>query len=92
MNIATDQVIDAEAAQSLTADVRRDHGLAGWIVVQDQPRPGAFTARLVADTPTPYVLVGETLEELRVQLPQGLVRSARVPGDPPDLVEVWFAD
>jgi hypothetical protein len=46
MDIATDQVTDAAAAQSLS-DARRKHALAPWIIVQDQPKPRAFTARLV---------------------------------------------
>jgi hypothetical protein len=39
MDIATDQLIDAAAAQSLSADVGRDHALAVWIIVRDQPSP-----------------------------------------------------
>jgi hypothetical protein len=92
MDIATDQIIDAEAAQSLSADVRRDHALAAWIIVRDQPRPGTFTARLVTSAPTPYVLVADTLEALRAQLPPGLGHSEWQPADPPDLVEIWFVD
>jgi hypothetical protein len=84
----TDQVIDTEAAQSLSADVGRDHRLGAWIVVRDQPQPGVFTARLVTTTPTPYVVVSTTLEELRAQLPAGLRRSERQPADPSDLVEI----
>ena len=53
MDVATDQVIDAAAAQSLSADVRRDHVVAAWIIVCDQPMPGTFTARLVTGMPTP---------------------------------------
>ena len=87
----SDQVVDALTAGSLSADTARDHGLAGWVVVRDQPRPGAFTARLVTDAPTPYVLHGDTLADLHARLPAGLVRSDRQPGDPPDLVEIWFS-
>jgi hypothetical protein len=86
-----DQVIDIEAAQSLSADVGRDHELAAWIIVRDQPQPGAFTARLVTSAPTPYVMVADTLEALRAQLPSGLTYR-RQPADPSDLVEVWFLD
>lgn len=90
MNAVADQVINAEVAQSLSADVARDHGLAAWVVVRDQPTPGAFTARLVTDEPTPYVLQADTLEELRAQLPAGLTHSGPQPADPSDLVEIWF--
>ncbi|MFL5281683.1 MAG: hypothetical protein ACJ8AW_12000 [Rhodopila sp.] len=90
MDVEADQVIDAEVARSLCTDVGRDHGLAAWVVVRDQPRPGSLTARLVTYEPTPYVLTAATLEDLRAQLPPGLTRSEREPGDPPDLVEIWF--
>jgi hypothetical protein len=56
--------------------------LAAWIIVRDQPKPGAFTARLVTSAPTPYVLVADTLEELRGQLPRGLTHSGPQPVDP----------
>jgi hypothetical protein len=91
MNAVTDQLIDAATARSLTRDVRRDHPLVGWIVVRDQPRPGEFIARLVVDGPTTYVIHGGTLAALRSMLPPGLEPSDRQPHDPPDLVEVWFA-
>ena len=92
MNEASDQVIDTKTAAALSTDVRRNHPLAAWIVVRDQPQPGTFTARLMATAPTSYVLVGITLEGLRAQLPQGLTYSERQPADPPDLVEIWFLD
>jgi hypothetical protein len=34
-------------------------------------------ARLVTDTPTPYVLRGHTLAEVQAQLPPGLERTER---------------
>jgi hypothetical protein len=91
MNVVSDQVVDTETAQALTTDVCRDHGLVGWVVVRDQPSPGAFTARLAAGAPTTYVVQAETLADLQAALPAGLERSERQPNDPPDLVEVWFA-
>ena len=90
MDAMTDQIIDARTAVALSADVRRDYALAAWIVVLDQPRPGAFTARLVTSAPTTYVLIADTLEHLRGHLPSGLTHSERQPADPPDLVEMWF--
>ena len=92
MNLIEDQLIDTEAAAALSIDVSRNHSLAGWIIVRDQPRPGEFTARLVTATPTPYVLRAETLEALRAALPAGLTYSERQSADPPDLVEVWFVE
>jgi hypothetical protein len=52
-----DQIIDRATAAALLADATRDHPLAGWVVVRDQPGPGEFAARLVTDAPTPYVLM-----------------------------------
>ncbi|MFL5256634.1 MAG: hypothetical protein ACJ8AI_27820 [Rhodopila sp.] len=87
-----DQVVDTEAAAALSIDVSRNHGLAGWIIVRDQPQPGEFTARLATAMPTPYVLRAETLAALRAALPTGLTWSGRQPNDPPDLVEIWFVE
>ena len=55
------QIIDAVTAQALYADACHDHALAGWVVIRDQPEPGAFVARLVTDAPTPYILRADTL-------------------------------
>jgi hypothetical protein len=48
----SDQIIDAVMAQALHADACRDHPVAGWVVMRDQPGPGTFIARLVTDAPT----------------------------------------
>jgi hypothetical protein len=39
---------------------------------------------------TADVRVGPTLEAVRRQLPPGLYRQSRQPGDDPVIVEVWF--
>ena len=91
MSVMSDQIIDAVTAQALHADACRDHPVVGWVVMRDQPEPGAFVARLVTDAPTPYILRADTLAGLHAQLPLGLVRSERQTEDPPDLVEIWFA-
>jgi hypothetical protein len=75
----------------LPAHARRDRLLVGWVVVRDQPTPGQFTARLVTDAPTVYVLRADSLAELHAQLPPGVERSDRQIADPPDLVEIWLA-
>lgn len=87
----SDQIIDALMACAIHGDAARTHPLVGWIVMRDQPEyPDEMIARLVTDAPTPYVLRGHTLAELRDQLPPGLDRSERQPSDPPEVVEVWF--
>ncbi len=67
--------------------------MMGWIVMRDQPDyPDEFVARLISGTPTPYVLLADSLDGLQAQLPVGLIRSERQPVDPPEVVEIWFAE
>jgi hypothetical protein len=44
----------------------------------------------VTETPSPYVLVADTLAEIHAQLPPHLVRAGRLPADPPEVAEIWF--
>ena len=62
-------------------------------VVYDSPLdlPGRFVARKwVLDKPTAEILQGKTLEEVRAQLPPGLVCLARADEDDPKIVETWI--
>ena len=89
----TDQIIDVAMALSLHADMCRTRSLVGWVVMKDPPDyPGRFTARLVTDAQTPYVLVADTLAEIHAALPAKLVRSERQPADLPEVVEIWFVE
>jgi len=45
---------------------------------------------MVTVSPSVYVLVAETLEELGTMLPPGLERSERQPADPPGVIEFWW--
>jgi hypothetical protein len=86
-----DQVVDAATGRGLHADACRDHALVGWVVTRDPPgHPGKLVARLVTETPSPYVLAADTLAGIHAQLPAGLARSERQPADPPEVVEIWF--
>jgi hypothetical protein len=86
-----DQVIDAAMARGLHADACRSHALVGWVVTQDPHEyPDMVVARLVTGTPSPYVLVADTLAEIHAQLPAGLARAERPPADPPEVVEIWI--
>ena len=88
-----DQVIDATMARALHADACRDHALVAWVVMWDEPAyPDRFIARLVTQSPLPYLLTGDTLAAVQEQLPPGLVRIERQPVHPPEVVEVWFAE
>ena len=87
----TDQVIDAATARGLHANACAAHALVAWVVTRDPPEhPGKFIARLVTDTPSSYVLMADTLAELRAKLPAGVACSDRQPADPPEVVEIWL--
>ncbi|WP_158932265.1 hypothetical protein [Acidisphaera sp. S103] len=50
------QIVDAVMARALQSDAVRTYPLFAWIVMRDLPEyPGAFVARLVTNTPTPYI-------------------------------------
>jgi hypothetical protein len=88
----TDQLIDADAARSLHADACRDHAAVAWAVFWDLPAyPKRYAARLATSSPWPYLLLADTLDGVRAILPPGLVRSERMPADPPEVVEIRFA-
>jgi hypothetical protein len=69
----------------------RDHSVA-WAVLWDLPAyPDRFAARLATNAPSPYLLLANTLAGIREMLPPDMVRSERMPADPPQVVELWFA-
>lgn len=89
-----DQIIDAAMAKALQADACRGHSLVAWVVLWDLPAwPERYAARLLTSgrDPSPYVLLAGTLAEMRALLPPRLERSERMPADPPEVVEIWFA-
>jgi hypothetical protein len=85
------QIIDGVMARAIQADAARLHPLFAWIIVRNPPGfPGALMARLVADAPTPYILLGHTLAEVQAQMPPGLTRTERQTSYPPEVVGIWF--
>jgi hypothetical protein len=79
----------ADAARCLAC---RDHALVAWVVLWDLPAyPGRYAARLATSTASPYLLLADTLAGIQEMLPPGLVRSERMPVDPPEVMEIWFA-
>lgn len=87
----TDHAITPEMAATLYAEAIERRELPAWIVFRDEPgHPGKLIARLATDTPTAYVLVADTLTELRAMLPPGLTLTERQPADPLEAVEMWF--
>jgi len=68
------------------------NAIALW-VVYDSPIdiPGWFVARKwLNETPTPELIQGKTLDELRSRLPKGLIRLERDSSDDPKIVETWI--
>jgi len=70
--------------------------MQGW-TIYDHPRdyPDVFVARrwyaqAGAVVPTHEMFTAGTLDELRALLPPGLVLLPRMPGDHPNIVEVWI--
>ena len=79
-------------ARALHADACRDHAAVAWVVLWDLPAyPERYAARLATNGTLPYLLLADTLAGVRAMLPPGLVRSERMPADPPEVVEIWFA-
>jgi hypothetical protein len=93
----TGQLIDPTMARNLHTDACRNHAIVAWAVLWDLPAyPERFAARLATcgrvPSPSPYLLLADTLAGIRDQLPPGLVRSQRMPGDPPKVVEIGSSD
>ena len=90
----TDQLIDPAMARALHADACRTHAAVAWVVLWDLPAyPARFAARLLTSgaSSSTYLMLADTLAGVRAMLPPGLVRLERQPGDPPEVVEIWFA-
>jgi hypothetical protein len=78
-----DQIVTAEIARQLHDEAMRTRGTAVWIVMDDWVAyPGKLMARLATMETTPYVLLADTLDEMRAALPPGLHHSDRTPADP----------
>jgi len=89
-----DQIIDATMARALHADACRTRAIVAWVVMWDLPaHPNRYAARLVTSGQAawPYLLLADTLAGIQAMLPPRLVRSERMPVDPPDVMEIWFA-
>jgi hypothetical protein len=90
-----DQLIDAAMARALHIDACRGNTIVAWIVLWDLPAyPECYAARLATGSSvhSPYLLLADTIVGIREMLPPGLVGSGRQPSDPPEVVEIWFAD
>jgi hypothetical protein len=67
-----------------------------WVVYHPFTReyPGSWVARMHVTLPEPkatrFVVIHDSLEELRTILPPGLTRMARHANDLPEIAEVWL--
>ena len=87
-----DQIVTPEIARQLHDEALRRRGMAIWIVMDDWVAyPGKLMARLATIDPIPYVLLADTLDEMRAALPPGMHSSDRTPADPVGLVELWLS-
>ena len=86
-----DQIVSSLMAATLHQEAKGRGASPIWIVTTGESvRPGMLIARLVVEQPTGYMLTANTLPEMYAKLPWGLTHSDRRPGDPPDVIEVWF--
>jgi hypothetical protein len=88
-----DQIVDLAMARALHADACRTHTIVAWVVMWDLPAyPNRYAALLATSgqAPSPYLLLADTLAGIWKTLPPSLVRSERMSGDPPEVVEIWF--
>lgn len=63
------------------------------ICVYENPAdyPGKYVARLWdLQQPTGFVVVADSLEEIRAAIPYGMVQLARLGKDDPAIVETWI--
>lgn len=63
------------------------------ICVYENPEdyPGKYVARLWdLQRPTGFVVVADSLEEIREAIPEGMVRLNRTEKDAPAIVETWI--
>ena len=84
-----DQIVTPEIARQLHEEALRTRGMA--VIVTDDwvAYPGKLMARLATMETMPYILLADTLDEMRAALPPGLHRSDRTPADPAGLLEFW---
>jgi hypothetical protein len=87
-----DQILLPVKARQITETAIKARVGCAWIIIDDDADyPGAVIARFATHSPSVYVMVAATLDELRAMLPPGLIRSLRQPGDPLGVIEIWFS-
>jgi len=63
-----------------------------WVVYKHpKDYPDKFVARKwILDKPTSEVVIGNTIEEVRIAIPKGLTRFLPDVTDDPVIVEIWL--
>lgn len=92
-----DHLINSEQACDLQAEAQQSGILLMWTVTHNTADYGnLWTARPQAiqqgkiPISFPFVLLADTLEDLRASLPPNLDNITRAPADDPVIVEVWL--
>ena len=89
-------VLPASADRFTRLHWRLRNRLPMWVIYDTTTReyPGSFVARMWVSLPAPkfsrFVIVRDTLDDLRYALPDGLICIGRKKLDAPEIVEVWI--
>ena len=81
-----------KSSKTKSTKVDQDDDLSMWIVYEDTPEfPNQYVARrYVLDVQTEDYVVGDTLNDVRAELPPGLMRLERSVHDHPQVRESWI--
>jgi len=91
-----DIIIDQQHAEAVQQDSQQRGMLAIWVVTwntSDYPHQAVIRPQCVDGDGIHIlgqVLVGESLDAVRDQLPEGLVRMERHPDDELQIIETWI--
>lgn len=87
-----DEIMNRAMADDFQRMMAEGGQLLLWVVYENpKDYPGSFVARPgVTGGMACAVLLADTLDELRADLPPGLTRLERDPTDDPVIVEVWL--
>jgi len=91
-----DSIIDQRLAEIIQQESQQQGMLTIWAVFwnsADYPDRAVIRPQCVDGAGIHIlnqVLVGESLDAARDQLPEGLTRMERHPDDEPNLIEIWF--
>jgi hypothetical protein len=90
-----DMILTQEEAETIHRDGYLRSFLVMWVVTwnpSDYPRQAAVRPRYIAagaDHGLQAVLLADSLDAVREQLPLGLTKMDRSPNDDPRIVEIW---